>query len=145
MTEATRDHTRESAAPRAARAHLRDRRAGVGCTLGPRDSTCPRSTSTPHWAGRSAPSAPRLPHVTELEIMRHYAHLADMNFGVDSGLYPLGSCTMKYNPRVNEDACAARRLRRASPVPAGRDGPGRPRADGRARRCARRGLRTSRA
>jgi glycine cleavage system P protein (glycine dehydrogenase) subunit 2 len=36
--------------------------------------------------------------------MRHYAHLAEMNFGVDSGLYPLGSCTMKYNPRINEDA-----------------------------------------
>ncbi len=52
---------------------------------------------------RSAP--PNLPHVTELEIMRHYAHLAQMNFGVDSGCYPLGSCTMKYNPRVNEDAC----------------------------------------
>jgi glycine dehydrogenase subunit 2 len=46
-----------------------------------------------------------LPHVTELEIMRHYAHLATMNFGVDSGMYPLGSCTMKYNPRINEDAC----------------------------------------
>ncbi|MDZ4169455.1 MAG: aminomethyl-transferring glycine dehydrogenase subunit GcvPB [Coriobacteriia bacterium] len=54
-------------------------------------------------AGRN--EAPRLPHVTELEIMRHYAHLAEMNFGVDSGFYPLGSCTMKYNPRVNEDAC----------------------------------------
>ncbi len=48
---------------------------------------------------------PALPHVTELEIMRHYGHLADMNFGVDTGFYPLGSCTMKYNPRVNEDAC----------------------------------------
>ncbi len=48
---------------------------------------------------------PSLPHVTELEIMRHYAHLAEMNFGVDSGPYPLGSCTMKYNPRINEDAC----------------------------------------
>ncbi|PKQ17437.1 MAG: glycine dehydrogenase (aminomethyl-transferring) [Actinobacteria bacterium HGW-Actinobacteria-7] len=48
---------------------------------------------------------PTLPHVTELEIMRHYAHLAEMNFGVDSGFYPLGSCTMKYNPRINEDAC----------------------------------------
>jgi glycine dehydrogenase subunit 2 len=43
--------------------------------------------------------------VAELEIMRHYAHLAEMNFGVDSGFYPLGSCTMKYNPRINEDAC----------------------------------------
>lgn len=52
---------------------------------------------------RSEP--PALPHVTELEIMRHYAHLAEMNFGVDSGFYPLGSCTMKYNPRINEDAC----------------------------------------
>jgi len=49
--------------------------------------------------------APVLPHVTELEIMRHYAHLAEMNFGVDSGFYPLGSCTMKYNPRIHEDAC----------------------------------------
>jgi glycine dehydrogenase subunit 2 len=49
--------------------------------------------------------APVLPQVTELEIMRHYAHLAEMNFGVDSGFYPLGSCTMKYNPRINEDAC----------------------------------------
>lgn len=49
--------------------------------------------------------APSLAHVSELEIMRNYAHLAEMNFGVDSGFYPLGSCTMKYNPRLNEDAC----------------------------------------
>lgn len=47
----------------------------------------------------------RLPHVTEVEIARHYTHLANMNFGVDTGSYPLGSCTMKYNPRVNEDVC----------------------------------------
>lgn len=47
---------------------------------------------------------PVLPEVTEIEIMRHYSYLAEMNFGVDSGMYPLGSCTMKYNPRVNEDA-----------------------------------------
>lgn len=45
-----------------------------------------------------------LPDVSEVEIARHYTHLASMNFGVDSGSYPLGSCTMKYNPRVNEDA-----------------------------------------
>ncbi len=54
---------------------------------------------------RSARRRTCLPHVTELEIMRHYAHLAEMNFGVDTGMYPLGSCTMKYNPRINEDAC----------------------------------------
>ncbi len=49
--------------------------------------------------------APRLPHVTEVEIARHYEHLASVNFGVDSGFYPLGSCTMKYNPRIDEWAC----------------------------------------
>lgn len=58
------------------------------------------------WLGEAARTTPPvLPHVSELEIMRHYAHLAEMNFGVDSGFYPLGSCTMKYNPRINEDAC----------------------------------------
>jgi len=36
--------------------------------------------------------------------MRHYTHLASMNFAIDAGMYPLGSCTMKYNPRINEDA-----------------------------------------
>ncbi len=48
---------------------------------------------------------PHLPHVTEVEIARHYEHLASVNFGVDSGFYPLGSCTMKYNPRIDEWAC----------------------------------------
>ena len=47
---------------------------------------------------------PTLPQVTEIDIMRHYSHLASMNFSIDSGMYPLGSCTMKYNPRINEDA-----------------------------------------
>jgi glycine dehydrogenase subunit 2 len=56
-------------------------------------------------AGQARAVPPHLPHVTEVEIARHYHHLASMNFGVDSGPYPLGSCTMKYNPRVNEDAC----------------------------------------
>lgn len=49
--------------------------------------------------------APTLPHVTEVEIARHYERLAGRNFGVDSGFYPLGSCTMKYNPRIGERAC----------------------------------------
>jgi glycine dehydrogenase subunit 2 len=47
----------------------------------------------------------RLPEVSELDLMRHYTHLSTLNFGVDSGTYPLGSCTMKYNPKVNEWAC----------------------------------------
>lgn len=42
------------------------------------------------------------PEIGEGEILRHYTRLSDANFGVDNGFYPLGSCTMKYNPRVNE-------------------------------------------
>ncbi|MDM5199678.1 aminomethyl-transferring glycine dehydrogenase subunit GcvPB [Fictibacillus enclensis] len=44
-----------------------------------------------------------LPQVSELQIMRHYTALSKRNHGVDSGFYPLGSCTMKYNPKINED------------------------------------------
>ncbi|WP_163969982.1 aminomethyl-transferring glycine dehydrogenase subunit GcvPB [Oceanobacillus halotolerans] len=47
--------------------------------------------------------APDLPEVSELDIMRHYTALSRRNYGVDSGFYPLGSCTMKYNPKINED------------------------------------------
>lgn len=46
---------------------------------------------------------PELPEVSELDIMRHYTGLSRRNHGVDSGFYPLGSCTMKYNPKINED------------------------------------------
>jgi len=48
-------------------------------------------------------SAPDLPEVSELDLMRHYTALSNRNYGVDSGFYPLGSCTMKYNPKINED------------------------------------------
>ena len=41
----------------------------------------------------------KLPEIAEFEVVRHYVHLSQMNFGVDSGFYPLGSCTMKYNPK----------------------------------------------
>ena len=44
-----------------------------------------------------------LPQVSELDLIRHYTLLSNKNFGVDTGFYPLGSCTMKYNPKVNED------------------------------------------
>jgi glycine dehydrogenase subunit 2 len=46
--------------------------------------------------------APRLPEIAEPEIVRHFTELSTRNFGIDTGFYPLGSCTMKYNPRVNE-------------------------------------------
>src|SRR3989338_4022619 len=44
-----------------------------------------------------------LPEVSEVDIVRHYTSLSRRNFGVDNGFYPLGSCTMKYNPKLNED------------------------------------------
>lgn len=52
---------------------------------------------------RSKPA--ELPEVSQLDLVRHYTALSEENFGVDSGFYPLGSCTMKYNPKVNEDIC----------------------------------------
>ncbi len=44
-----------------------------------------------------------LPEVSEVDVVRHFTRLSQLNFGVDEGLYPLGSCTMKYNPKINED------------------------------------------
>ena len=47
-----------------------------------------------------------LPEVAEIDLIRHYTNLSRRNFGVDLGFYPLGSCTMKYNPKVNENVAA---------------------------------------
>ena len=44
-----------------------------------------------------------LPELAEVDIARHYTNLSRRNFGVDNGFYPLGSCTMKYNPKINEE------------------------------------------
>ncbi|HEY3988199.1 MAG TPA: aminomethyl-transferring glycine dehydrogenase subunit GcvPB [Acidobacteriaceae bacterium] len=46
--------------------------------------------------------APELPELSEIEIIRHFTRLSTWNYAIDLGMYPLGSCTMKYNPRVNE-------------------------------------------
>jgi len=47
--------------------------------------------------------APLLPEVSELDVVRHYTNISHKNFGVETGFYPLGSCTMKYNPKINEE------------------------------------------
>jgi len=46
--------------------------------------------------------APDLPDLSEVDVVRHYVRLSQWNFAVDTGMYPLGSCTMKYNPKINE-------------------------------------------
>src|SRR5450755_4521163 len=43
-----------------------------------------------------------LPELSQLDVVRHFLALSQRNFGIDTGFYPLGSCTMKYNPKVNE-------------------------------------------
>src|SRR5699024_6310196 len=62
---------------------------------------------------RKDPAA--LPEVSEIEIIRHFTRISTWNYGVDTGLYPLGSCTMKYNARVNEAAARREGLANAHP------------------------------
>jgi len=57
-----------------------------------------------------------LPNVSEPRIVRHYTRLSEMNFGIDSGPYPLGSCTMKYNPKINEEVAGNPKFARLHPA-----------------------------
>ena len=59
---------------------------------------------------------PRLPHMSETEISRHYTQMAGRTHGVNDGFYPLGSCTMKYNPKVNEEAAALPGFKKIHPL-----------------------------
>ncbi|WP_046174490.1 aminomethyl-transferring glycine dehydrogenase subunit GcvPB [Domibacillus indicus] len=75
----------------------------VGCSLPERDvDAVDLSEKLPAHLIRE--EAPELPEVSELQLVRHYTALSNKNHGVDNGFYPLGSCTMKYNPKINEDA-----------------------------------------
>jgi glycine dehydrogenase subunit 2 len=60
-------------------------------------------------------SALGLPEVSEIDLVRHYTRLSQMNYGVDTGFYPLGSCTMKYNPKVAETVAALPGFQRLHP------------------------------
>jgi glycine dehydrogenase subunit 2 len=74
------------------------------CQPGRRGLAVPRPDlpvpELPEELARKEP--PRLPELSEPEVLRHFTQLSTRNFGIDTGFYPLGSCTMKYNPRVNE-------------------------------------------
>lgn len=54
------------------------------------------------YFGKVRPDNLNLPELGELEVVRHFTNLSQINYGIDNGFYPLGSCTMKYNPRINE-------------------------------------------
>jgi glycine dehydrogenase subunit 2 len=60
-------------------------------------------------------SAPELPEVSELEAVRHFVNLSQLNHAIDTGFYPLGSCTMKYNPKVNDAMAALEGFRELHP------------------------------
>ena len=64
-----------------------------------------------------------LPELAEPEVVRHFVRLSQLNYSVDGGFYPLGSCTMKYNPKINEWLARAARLRRAASTGARCDAP----------------------
>ena len=76
----------------------------VGYSLPEACSKCSGTKAIP--AGLLRAKAPELPEVSEVDVVRHYTNLSQMNFGVDTGFYPLGSCTMKYNPKINEEIAA---------------------------------------
>jgi glycine dehydrogenase subunit 2 len=73
-------------------------RRGVGLPANDMDA----SVELPSALRRDAPAA--LAELSELDVVRHFTQLAQKNFGIDSGFYPLGSCTMKYNPKMAERA-----------------------------------------
>jgi glycine dehydrogenase subunit 2 len=85
---------------------------------GRRASSLPRydlpSAEVPAELARAHP--PRLPEVAEPEVVRHFTELSTRNFGIDTGFYPLGSCTMKHNPRVNERVVALPGFRDLHPL-----------------------------
>ncbi len=60
-------------------------------------------------------TAPDLPEVAEMDLVRHYTNLSRKNFSIDTHFYPLGSCTMKYNPRINEVTSSLPGFRNAHP------------------------------
>ena len=57
-----------------------------------------------------------LPELAELDVIRHFTHLSSLNHSIDSGFYPLGSCTMKYNPRINEEVARLPGFARTHPL-----------------------------
>jgi glycine dehydrogenase subunit 2 len=85
---------------------------------GRRAATLPRHDlpvpALPEELRRTAP--PRLPELAEPEVVRHFSELATRTFGIDTGFYPLGSCTMKHNPRVNERVVALPGFRDLHPL-----------------------------
>src|SRR6201988_3319277 len=81
-------------------------RPGRSTAIVPGSDVPERPLETLIPVGHLSPSAPALPELGELDIVRHYTNLSTLNMSIDSNFYPLGSCTMKYNPKRNERLAA---------------------------------------
>ena len=84
-----------------------------GCSLPPWDDMRAIEDLVPEGMTRDCVD---LPELSEPEIIRHFVKLSQMNYGTDSGIYPLGSCTMKYNPKLNDRIAMHPTLLRAHPL-----------------------------
>ena len=102
-----------------------------------RRARAPATSCCPSTCRRAEP--PKLPEIAEPEIVRHYNRLSKRNFDLDTGFYPLGSCTMKHNPKLHERVAALPGNARLHPAQAPEARPGRAGADvgARSRRWAR--------
>lgn len=87
-----------------------------GCSLPPVSDS---PSAIPASMLRKSP--PALPEVSENEVVRHYVNLSGLNYSVDNGFYPLGSCTMKYNPKINEWAAGLPGFANAHPLARDKD------------------------
>ncbi|MBI5379692.1 MAG: aminotransferase class V-fold PLP-dependent enzyme [Nitrospirae bacterium] len=67
-------------------------------------------------ASQWASEPPPLPELSELDVVRHFTRLSALNYGVDTGFYPLGSCTMKYNPKIHEEIARLAGFARLHPL-----------------------------
>jgi len=79
-------------------------------------SAPPRDVASSDMAAEFISEGPDFPDLSEVDVIRHYTRLSQWNFSVDSGMYPLGSCTMKYNPKTNERQAARPGFAAAHPM-----------------------------
>ena len=131
-------HDRHAAAARGGADDLREGRCRAAARSLPADSTCPSVAGELLPAALRRAEPPRLPEVSEPELVRHYVNLSKRNFDLDSGFYPLGSCTMKHNPRLHERVAALPGHARLHPLQDPRARAGRAGADVEPRARARR-------
>src|SRR3989338_7074110 len=92
---------------------LEKSKKGRICGNLPAEETKGASNFIPKEFLRSA--MPELPEISETDLIRHFSELARKNFSIDSGFYPLGSCTMKYNPKINEQIAKTEKLNTLHP------------------------------